>query len=550
MVTRELLLKALHALSAPAESLLDRAEHNPAPLIGNLSGIDFSQPFEMPPNGEGFMDGNKHYTLVKQAAYHRASGATRDEIFAFLQITNKTRCGSAATDAHLRKIAEWAAGRDVNAKIRDYMGGTEQLLEGVDIDSVQAAPVVSLPPEIPAKLMRPGGLLQSLIDSNLNTAIKPQPELALAGAIALCATIFGRKVEDDFGTRPNVYIVGIGTSGSGKDHSRRYNKRTFVECGADEMFEDDLASDAGLHVALGRSPSLLIQMDEFGRFMLTTGNPAKAPWLYKILTVLLKLYSSSGDVYAGPSYADANRNIRIRYPNCVLYGTTVPQSFFNSLTTESLSDGFFNRLLIIESRNSDPDLKTPAPFEIPYSITETVRWWLAHNTTLINDAPVARRIASSPGAVDVYREMSKTVRGYQRAEEKRGTQVWGRCYENARKLSLIHQCSLDHQATVIEQASAEWGCELALHLTQRIDVLATHYVSDGEFDQLARKLLRFVRDAGDKGRTRTEVCRHMRAQNNRQLDDLVQKLQATEELMCGTREAKSGPATTVYKAIS
>lgn len=425
---------------------------------------------------------------------------------------------------------------------------------GVNIDAIVAPPApVPLPkPIIPAGLMAPGGLLEEILRFTLATAIKPQPELALAGAIALLATVMGRKVQDDYGTRPNCNAIGVGPSGCGKDHPRRVNKMALMATGGDQMFQDDLASDAGLHSALTMSPSTLVQMDEFGRFLAATGNPAKAPWLYKIITVLMKLYSSSGDVYAGPSYADAKRNVRIPFPNCVLFGTTVPQSFFASLTLESLSDGFFNRLLIFEVSNGDPDPQVPAPFDLPYSIEQSVRWWIAHNpgsSTLSSVYPVARRLIATDAANLKFAETSHVVRDQQRAEEKRGTQIWGRCYENARKMALIHQLSLDCEATTISRESAEWGCDLSLHLTNRIDQLAQEHISDGEFDAQVRKLLRFIRDAGNAGRTRTEVCRHMRAQNNRQLDELVMKLVSTEEIVSGKRPVKSGPEPLVYKAM-
>ena len=489
---------------------------------------------------------NTFITALKAVAF----GLDAEDTFNELLVWNE-KCDPPWSEHELRHKLDDAIKADPEP-MEDRPRPNTNLGGLVDIDSVKAAPIPEVyDPQIPAHLLNPGGLLQMLIDFNRNTAIKPQPELALAGAIALVGAVTGRKVQDDFGTRPNCYIVGIAPSGSGKDHARRVNKLALVQTGGDQMFQDDLASDAGLHVALNVSPSTLVQLDEFGRFLAATGNPAKAPWLYKIITVLMKLYSSSGDVYAGPSYADAKRNVRIPFPNCVLYATTVPASFFNALTLESLSDGFFNRLLIFEASNGDPDPQVPASFELPYSIDETIRWWLQYpgaGPLVTNMVPTARRLVATEAANQIFAETSQTVRERQRAEESRGTQIWGRCFENGRKLALIHQCSLDHQATTISVESAKWGCELALHLTNRIDLLAREHISDGEFDALAKKLLRFVREAGDDGRTRTEVCRHLRALNNRQIDEVVQKLESTEELLSGTRST-TGRAITVYKAI-
>lgn len=442
---------------------------------------------------------------------------------------------------------------DVTSAVKDLASqGFGHKANGVNIDAIIAAPVPApLPkPIIPADLLNPGGLLQQIIDFNLRTAIKPQPELALAGAIPLVGTLIGRKVEDDYNTRTNIYTIGLGGSGSGKDQARKVSKLTLAEAGGDLMFQDDMASAAGLHVALNISPSLLVQWDEFGRVMATMGNPGKHPWLYAILTVLLKLYSSSGSIYKGPVYADPKKNIVVPYPCVSMYATTVPGSFFAALTSECTSDGSLNRMLVFEAANNDPEPQEPEPFELPDLLRETARWWLQHNPgELINNiAPTPRRLISTIEAKGIFRDLSDFVRQQQRDEESNGTQIWGRCYENARKLALIHQCSLDHYATSISGASASWGCRLAQTLTSRIDQLAAEHIADGEFDALSKKLLRFIREAGNDGRTRTEVCRHMRAQNNRQLDEIVQKLEQTEELVAGPRTT-AGRAVTVYKAI-
>jgi len=550
IVSKELIVKVIRELTAPAGvTLLDREQSTgdePSTAAGNLGDFTLTKPKLIIP--EQFPEGGRHANLIAVAGAARSFGSNEAEILAILRTFNQTRCANGKPDTELQKIARDFARKDCNQRMLELMESTS-----VDIDAIVGAPAPLPKPPIDDDLLNPGGLLQEIINFNLRTAIKPQPELALAGAIALCATIFGRKVQDDYGTRPNIYIVGISPSGSGKDQARRVNKLLLSSTGGNEMFQDDLASDAGLHVAINASPAVLIQLDEFGRFLAATGNPGKHPWMFKIITVLLKLYSSSGDVYKGPSYADASKNLTVHFPNCVLYGTTVPHSFFASLGTESLSDGFFNRLLIVESSNGDPDPQVPAPFELPYILTETVRWWIQHNPgsgNLVSMVPTARHLISTTDAIRVFTETSSAVRERQRAEESRGTQIWGRCYENARKLALIHQCSLDYQATEISEASANWGCRLAMHLTTRIDQLAQEHVSDGEFDALAKKLLRFVRDGGEGGRTRTEVCRHMRAQTNRQIDELVQKLVSTEEIISGSRPAKSGPAATVFKAIS
>ena len=122
---------------------------------------------------------------------------------------------------------------------RQGFGKSSDAVPNVDISALMVGgESVAQPdtvPPIPPNLLNPGGLLQQIIDFNLRTAHKQQPELALAGAIALMATIAGRRVEDDYGTRPNIYLVGVGASGCGKDHARKINKLLLAAVGKTGM---------------------------------------------------------------------------------------------------------------------------------------------------------------------------------------------------------------------------------------------------------------------------------------------------------------------------
>ncbi len=75
--------------------------------------------------------------------------------------------------------------------------------------------------DFPEDCLRPEGILTEIIDYNLARSMYPKPDLALAGALALLATITGRKIQNDYGTRTNCYILGIAPSGSGKDQAER-----------------------------------------------------------------------------------------------------------------------------------------------------------------------------------------------------------------------------------------------------------------------------------------------------------------------------------------
>ena len=80
-------------------------------------------------------------------------------------------------------------------------------------------------PWFPVECLEIPGLIGDVMAFNLRTSYTPQPELALASALALMALLVGQKVTDANKTRPNVYIVGLSKTGAGKDAGRSCNKQ-------------------------------------------------------------------------------------------------------------------------------------------------------------------------------------------------------------------------------------------------------------------------------------------------------------------------------------
>ncbi len=400
-----------------------------------------------------------------------------------------------------------------------------------------------------AALWNPGGLLQEWIDFNLRTAHKRQPELACISAIAGFATLIGRKVQDDYGTTPNCYLIGIAASSAGKQHPMNLNKLVIATAGGGNMLQDGLASHAGLHSALVNSPSTLLQSDEMGRLMTVLGNSKQAPpHLAGIIDIWLKLFSSASTVYIAPAYADKKNNHSIQFPNFCIYGTSIPANFYGSLTKEALSDGLFNRFLIVEASDNNPPMQKPDPLMVPPSLAEVTKWWHNYKADPLADGG-PRILTTSPVAEKEFKVLNKIVDRHRLAEEKRGTQVWGRTWEYARKLALIHQCSLNHEAVEISGPSAKWACAFVLKLTQRMEQLAADHVADGAFDAIGKKLLLFIRDGGTGGRTRREVSRQVRNLPARDMDAVLAKLEENGEIEKEPYQPPIGRPAWMYRAI-
>ncbi|GJQ30455.1 MAG: hypothetical protein HBSAPP03_23390 [Phycisphaerae bacterium] len=387
------------------------------------------------------------------------------------------------------------------------------------------------PGPFPDHLLGVPGLIEQVIAHNLATATRPQPVLALAAGICLQAVLAARKVRDERGNRTNVYCVGVAPSGAGKDNARKVNKNILF---AADMVEhegnEDLASDAGLVTAVEAEPAILFQIDEFGRFLRTIGDPKKAPHLFNVLTALMKLYSSADTVFRGKAYADKKRNKVVDQPCVSVYGTTVPEHFFESLTADSLSDGFIARLLVFESAET-PARQRARATAVPDAIKQAAAWWGSFKPggNLAPEHPQPIVVQATPEAGAVFDALAVLVDAELGKPDESGRSLWARAEEKACRLALIYACSANAQKPVIDEDAARWACDLSSYLTRRMLYIAHEWVADGVFDARQKRVVRVVRKAGGRI-SRSELCRKTQWLTQRERQEVIDNLVETQQL--------------------
>jgi hypothetical protein len=403
---------------------------------------------------------------------------------------------------------------------------------------------VARPPDpgsFPDHLLAVPGFVEQVMAHNLATATRPQPVLALAAAICLQAVLAARKVRDERGNRTNVYCVGVAPSGAGKDQARKVNKNVLF---AADMVEhegnEDLASDAGLITAVEAEPAILFQIDEFGRFLRTIGDPKKAPHLFNVLTALMKLYSSADTVFRGKAYADKKRNKVVDQPCVSVYGTTVPEHFFESLTADSLSDGFIARLLVFEA-GATPARQRAKVEVVPEPILATARWWgdFKPGGNLRSEHPEPLVVPATPEAGAVFDALAALV-DRELARDEGGRSLWARAEEKACRLALVYACSKDHAKPVIDEDAARWACALSEYLTRRMLYVAHEWVADGLFDARQKRVLRIIRAAGGSI-GRRELSRRTQWLTQRERQEVIDNLIETCQLDVRTEETATRP---------
>lgn len=489
-------------------------------------------------------DGKRNSTLASIAGRLRQIGLDASAIDAALQRINQLRCRPPLSANEVSKIARSVARYEPDQTAQAIAEGwANDFLEGDDEEQDD-------PPDDPGKfpqhLLNVGGILGQIIEYNLKTAHRRQPELALAGALCLLATITGRKVEDEYKTRTNLYMIALCPAGGGKDHARKLNKEILSAAGMIEYIgNEDFKSGSGFLVALSQQQSLLFQIDELGKWLQQISERGNgAGFLRDVIKQLLTVYTSSRSIVKTGAQADASRVKTIQQPHAVIYSTSIPDNVLHSLTAENLHDGFLSRTLIIESASGRTPEQVPAGDELPESILEYVKWWGAYNPAgNVNDLnPIARKMHTVPEGADLYRELSKLA-DEQQDRWPQFASLWVRAGEMARKLAIIHQLSLDKEATEVGLVSVAWACEFIEYAIGRAVFLAHEWVADGKYEKLLKRIIRVVREAGGPV-SRSRLSRVISNVPAKEISEAIERLLLDGRLVKGTRKTGGRPADT------
>lgn len=436
---------------------------------------------------------------------------------------------------------------------------------GVNISGIVAPPsdpacddpdesgLIDDPGDFPKHLITPPGMIGDLAGWTVRSAIKPQPIYALAGAVALAATIYGRKVQDELGTRTNLYVVAIGGTGSGKNRPRETNAKLLLESGAEKhLGREEIASSSGLIKDLEIRKSALYQLDEFGLVLEAIANPMRGSQYVGLVKSLLQLWSASSTLYRGAAYADGRDN-SINQPHCVVFGTATPGTFLDSLSSKNVEDGLMNRMLMFESPDRYPEERDEiASGAIPGDVIDAVRWWanFAPGGNLSSENPEPQVLPLSAEARSRLKEHRKAITRRQRQESDGRAALWSRTAEKSAKLALVHACSRRWiEPQEITGEDVEWGIGVSNYLTRRMCYLAQEHVSESPAEKNLKRIIRAIRKAGGEI-TQRNLTRSVQGMSRREREDALVTLSEAERIVQEIREPSGrGRPAVVFKLV-
>ncbi len=430
-------------------------------------------------------------------------------------------------------------------------------LDGIDISGILNQMKRNNPSVdgLPLDCLTAPGLIGDIVKYTLATAHYPLPELAMAGAIALMSTITGGKVTDRLRTRTNLYLLGLAPPGGGKDWPRKVNRSILRLAGSPESIGPErIGSHSGVISTLAENWRTLFQIDEIGKMLMTMKDATKSPHLYNIGSVFLQLFSSADDIWTADAYGDRKKVKTLSYPHCVIFGTSVPDGFWESLTGDNLRDGLVARFMVFESPQY-VDYQEPADIEIPSSIVTRVNKWLNLKTHEGNLSGSQMAGGSSPLKV-LHDEQAKErlhkhtieISEKRKSEDSVTAAVWSRVAEKTNKLALLFACSRCDCETwpVITLEDANRAIRLNNWITRQMLRQARRFIAENQYERDQLRVLRIIQEAGEC--SLSQLTGKTRWLNSRTRNEILHSLHESEQIQVLDIETQGRKARVVRPA--
>jgi hypothetical protein len=375
--------------------------------------------------------------------------------------------------------------------------------------------------EMPDYLLNPKGMLGEIVDYIDSTSVRPQRALAVASALTLLGTVFGRRYATDTGLRSNIYVIGVGATGCGKNHARTAVKKILHASElSNRMGGEELASGQAILSRVAMTPTVLFQLDEFGMLMSAIANPNAGTHMVAILSSLMKLFSSANETYIGTEYADQDKRprVEIECPCVSVYGTTTPETFYKALGSGHVVSGYLNRMLVVETHNNRPKRQRVGNKDVPRSIINWVQKASGSRVTidsLASSVDLTGMTPSNPIVVPMSKGAEELFDAYdieidRLMDKDRGSgldALHNRAWEHSAKIAMLVALSRSLNRPTITVEDAEWAITFVKWSQSKMIAEVESRVSDSPFQAKVKECLLTIVKAGKRGLTARDMGR-------------------------------------------
>jgi len=445
-----------------------------------------------------------------------------------------------------------------SAALRDEGYGQQADCSGVDLSYLLDPSTVrdedADDDEFCASMVPEGGLLREIYDYYTTSIYRQCPVFALATSIAVCQSLFGRKVESETGMRTNDYHLILAPTTSGKEGTLTAVTTLFTGAGCGQrVLPEKMQSGNGLLSAVRDCQSCIWVCDEFGMMLQSIlDKKSRDTNMRAIAGILLSLYGKSGSVYTGSAYAGRKDHV-IDQPHLCVLGVSTGYTVFQELSQGQVMDGMLGRISFWSVQNRpkpNRKMRTDKPVELFARMAEWDKW-NAGEGNLNSIYTGAARIPWTEEAKQRWEEHEDKIDAKMNSERAIRSALWGRAAARSMKLALTHRIArLSGPAEInpfnlvaIEQQDIDWGIAISNWNTRLACSLIGEQVADTVGASIQKKVLAIVQAATKL--TQRQIFRALRSADKGQITSAINELEQEGKVTTWLEQGRGLPSRIV-----
>jgi len=421
--------------------------------------------------------------------------------------------------------------------------------EGSEGKSKSEASENSSNPELP----KPEGVLAAIMTYILKNSYIEQPAFAFSAALSLIATLSGRKFEFE-GVAPNLYLLNVAPSGSGKNAPQEKIKEVLIDAKCDYLLgSGDYVSDASLMDGLPESPVRLDIVDEAGG-MLKSVNRGGATYNAKMADILAELYTTSTSIFLGRQTAEGNKGRALR-PNVNLLCSTTPTGLSEGVTVSAIEKGLMGRFLIFIGDGDKKARRVEQPTRLDNKTILNLQQ-LASYEPEKSDKVIAGHAQDITFLTKTDQANNMLQHAFEEFDklriESEGNDVMlpiiSRLYQQMLKVTMIHAISRQIYKPIpeVDHTDVTFGYQTVQYFYHHMKNIIQQCVFSNKTEQHLQKVLSIIGNSKD-GLTKTQIGNKTRFLKKKERNEILEDLLETGQAEYVSLK-KEGKVVYVYRS--
>lgn len=362
-------------------------------------------------------------------------------------------------------------------------------------------------------LPKPTGVLKKIQEHILKNSYIKQPAFALGAALSVISTVCGRKLEFEE-TAPNLYILNVAASGSGKDAPIQAAKNILISGGANGLVgAGKYVSNASLMDSLEVQPVRLDVIDEASDLFKTiTGGGSD--FNNGMSEILCELFTSSNSIFLGRALANGDIKGKREKPNVNMLCTLTPTGLRESVSEAAIAKGLIGRFVILQGEEDIRGQRVTKFKELDDSIKKHINFWanefkspetkkgLGDYSMAIYSVPSSKRAEALLSEVYNSCEDNRLLTDSTTAIRP----IAARVFQMVKKFSLIHCVSRTlSDLPQVNTADVEFGRDMAMFYFNAIKDIIQNNIYKNKWQAQLRNMLHAIAVTEKEGMTATEL---------------------------------------------